>query len=48
MQLVGIGMLETAEEFEEEVEQLRCGLIGEVGLGKPEGRARLVHGEALL
>ena len=48
VQLLVIRVLETGEEFVEEVEQLRSGLIGEVGLGQPEGRVRLVHGKALL
>jgi hypothetical protein len=45
VELVVIGVLETAEEFVEEVKQLRCGLIGELRLGKPDGGARLMHTE---
>jgi hypothetical protein len=46
VELVEIGVLETGEEFVEEVEQLCGGLIGELGFGKPKGRTKLVHVEA--
>jgi hypothetical protein len=41
VELVEIGVLETGEQFVEEVEQLCCGLIGELRFGKPEGRVGL-------
>jgi len=48
MQLVEVGVLEGGEQFVKQIEQLRCSGIGELGLGKPDGRAVLVHRCGLL
>jgi hypothetical protein len=47
VELVVIGVVESGEQFVEQVEQLRCGLIGELRLGKPERRVGLVHVKAV-